>query len=29
MTSRTFLIPAAKGKSSKTIDAIDVAARYL
>jgi hypothetical protein len=28
MTSRTFIIPAAKGKSLKTIDAIDVAARY-
>jgi hypothetical protein len=28
MTSRTFLIPAAKGKSFKTINAIDVAARY-
>ena len=28
MTSRTFIITAAKGKSLKTIDAIDVAARY-
>jgi hypothetical protein len=28
MTSRTFIIPAAKGKFLKTIDAIDVAARY-
>jgi hypothetical protein len=28
MTSRTFIIPAAKGKSFKTIDAVDVAARY-
>ena len=28
MTSRPFIIPAAKGKSFKTIDAIDVAARY-
>ncbi len=28
MTSRPFIIPAAKSKSFKTIDAIDVAARY-
>ena len=29
MTIRTFIIPAAKSKSFKTIGAIDVAARYL
>ena len=29
MTFRPFTIPAAKGKSFKTIGAIDVAARYL
>jgi hypothetical protein len=29
MANRTFNIPKSKGKSFKTIDAIDVAARYL
>jgi hypothetical protein len=28
MTSRTFIILPAKGKSLKTIDAIDIALRY-